>query len=192
MKKWIAVMSFLAVMLSMAGCICQHEWAGATCTSGEVCANCGETQGEPLGHSFKSAPCTTPRTCSRCGQTDGVARGHKFKDATYYEPKTCSVCGKTEGSPLTKTYLTGSDYKKVDKLLQGEWSAYNNGVKTVYTFDDGDFECYLEVGGGRIYNSGTYKITNVDIEFYYDNGNVGYSEYEISGNQISWYFPTTN
>lgn len=192
MKKLIAVIAMLAVMLCLAGCFCQHEWKAATCTEGETCTKCSETQGEPLGHSYKSATCTTPRKCSRCGKTDGVANGHTFKAATYYEPKTCSVCGKTEGSPLPKTYLTGSEYRKVNNLLEGQWSGYNNGVYTVFTFEDGYFECYVLVSGNRIYNSGTYKITNADIEYYYKNGNVGYGKYEVSGNEMEWWFPSIN
>ena len=189
MRKLIVFIVMIAIMLGLSGCLCQHEWKAATCTEGEVCTKCGDTQGEELGHSYKSATCTTPRTCSRCGKTDGAANGHKFKSATYYEPKTCSVCGKTEGSPLQKTYLTGSEYRKVNNLLEGEWSGYNNNVYTVYSFEDGYFECYSLIGGSRISNYGTYKITNADIEYYYHNGNVGYGAYEIKNGEMTWWFP---
>ena len=74
-----------------------HSWNEATCTVPKTCKVCGETEGEPLGHSWNEATCTVPKTCEICGETEGEALGHSWIEATMTEPKTCEVCGETEG-----------------------------------------------------------------------------------------------
>ena len=48
---------------------CQHEWLDATCTEPRTCALCGETEGEPLGHSFSEGSFFKRAECARCGET---------------------------------------------------------------------------------------------------------------------------
>lgn len=51
MKKKILVAILVYVMcLLLAGCACKHDWVEATCTEPKTCSKCGETEGEPLGH----------------------------------------------------------------------------------------------------------------------------------------------
>ncbi|MBQ2383900.1 MAG: hypothetical protein II290_07660, partial [Oscillospiraceae bacterium] len=40
-----------------------HDWVDATCTEPKTCRNCGETEGEALGHNYV----VTTGICSRCG-----------------------------------------------------------------------------------------------------------------------------
>lgn len=89
-----------SMLIALAGCGHEHEWAEATCTEPRTCTECGETEGEPLGHKWKEATCTEPKTCTECGETEGEPLGHKWKEATCTEPKTCTECGETEGKPL--------------------------------------------------------------------------------------------
>ena len=56
-----------------------HDWSEATCTEPAKC-ECGETQGEALGHTWAEATCTEPKTCSACGATEGEALGHEYVD----------------------------------------------------------------------------------------------------------------
>ena len=65
-----------------------------------TCTECGEIQGEALGHTFVDATCETPKTCSLCNITEGEALGHKWIEATTEAPKTCTTCGATEGEAL--------------------------------------------------------------------------------------------
>lgn len=44
-----------------------HSWAEATCTQAKHCENCGQTEGEPLGHTAQSG------TCDRCGMQPEAA-----------------------------------------------------------------------------------------------------------------------
>jgi len=55
----------------------EHSWVEANCTSPKTCAECGETEGEALGHAEETLESKLP-TCTETGLTEGVA---------------CSVCG---------------------------------------------------------------------------------------------------
>ena len=99
MKKILVFSVLFAVILS--GCGHTHHFTPATCTEPEVCAECGATQGEPLGHDWIEATCTAPQMCSRCGETKGLALGHQTetifeKEATCIEPgievQKCKNC----------------------------------------------------------------------------------------------------
>ncbi|MBR3875918.1 MAG: hypothetical protein IKJ25_03970, partial [Clostridia bacterium] len=43
---------------------CEHVWADATCTSPKKCTECGETEGDPIAHSY------TDHVCTGCGADD--------------------------------------------------------------------------------------------------------------------------
>ena len=107
MKKKISLLCLvLACVLVLAGCGCKHEtWNEADCLTPKTCAECGETEGEALGHSWVDADCVNPKTCSACGETEGEALGHTWTDADCANPKTCSACGETEGEALGHTWV---------------------------------------------------------------------------------------
>lgn len=107
MKKTLTyILTAVLVAALLAGCGCQHEtWTGANCTDPKTCADCGETEGAPLGHTWQAATCETPKTCETCGVTEGEALGHSWADAACAAPKTCSVCGLTEGEALGHSWL---------------------------------------------------------------------------------------
>lgn len=140
MKKQLALLMFLTLVLSLTACGHQHTWIDATCTEPKTCSECGETEGEPLGHTWIEATCTEPRTCSVCGVTEGAplgheaepascteasvcaicgetiqeASGHDWREATHSAPRTCKTCGITEGEPLPVLYFEPSftEYKE--------------------------------------------------------------------------------
>lgn len=77
MKKQIAFLLILAAALSLCACGHQHSWTDATCTEPKTCADCGETEGEALGHEADWAVTKEPSlleegeealVCSRCGE----------------------------------------------------------------------------------------------------------------------------
>ena len=102
MKK--RILSFLVLVLCLSlltGCMCKHEvWNDADCVTPKTCAECGETEGEALGHVWLAATCEAPKTCEACGITEGEAKGHSWVDATCEAPKTCTSCDLTEGEAL--------------------------------------------------------------------------------------------
>lgn len=102
MKK--RILSFLVLVLCLSlltGCMCKHEvWNDADCVTPKTCAECGETEGEALGHVWLAATCEAPKTCEACGITEGEAKGHSWVDATCEAPKTCTSCDLTDGEAL--------------------------------------------------------------------------------------------
>lgn len=103
-KNAIIFLLAAALLLTMTGCFCDHQWAEANCVSPKTCTLCEETEGEALGHTWVDATCTSPKTCSVCAVTEGEALGHTWVDATCTDPKTCSVCAVTEGEALGHTW----------------------------------------------------------------------------------------
>lgn len=92
-----------------------HTFADATCTEAATCTVCGETEGEPLGHSFESVilqpTCTADGygsyTCTVCEyhyEEVLPTPGHVWEEANCVAPKTCTVCGLTEGESSDHYY----------------------------------------------------------------------------------------
>lgn len=105
MKRYLlTVVLILTVVLMLAGCGCEHEWADADCVNPKTCSLCQETEGAPLGHTWAAATCTAPKTCDVCKATEGEAKGHTWEDATCILPKKCSICHETEGAALGHTW----------------------------------------------------------------------------------------
>ena len=105
-RKMILTALVLVCMMVLTGCFCQHEvWNEANCTTPKTCAECGETEGAPLGHSWISATCETPKTCEVCALTEGEAKGHSWVEATCETAKVCSDCHLTEGEALGHSWV---------------------------------------------------------------------------------------
>lgn len=68
MKKWICLLLAAASLFALSACGHQHTWQAASCTAPKTCAECGETEGEPLGHSPTQATYWAPSVCSVCGE----------------------------------------------------------------------------------------------------------------------------
>ena len=87
-----------------------HGFTDAAPDGQRICAFCGKTECEALGHDpvtsvLREATCTeagqTQDVCSRCGHTvtaEIPAKGHVWRAATCTAPKTCTRCGATEGT----------------------------------------------------------------------------------------------
>ncbi len=89
-----------------------HSWVNATCVNPKTCSDCGETQGQPLGHNEVEDKAVTP-TCTEDGLTAGKhcvvceevliaqeilpAIGHKTVKDSAISPD-CVNTGLTEGS----------------------------------------------------------------------------------------------
>lgn len=120
MKKMSVLILVLAFMLVLTGCCFHGEWYAATCTDPKTCAECGETEGEALGHSWTEATCEDAKTCQTCHLTEGEALGHAWQDATTETPKTCTTCAATEGERIItdERFTTASTIE-----LQGKWTS---------------------------------------------------------------------
>ena len=181
MKKFLIMVLAAVLVFALWGCECSHTWQAATCTSGEVCSQCGETQGEPAGHTWTKATCDVPQTCSACGETQGEA-GHDWQEATCRNAKTCNVCGLKEGTSLAHDYV-------FDKFVNDEMQ-YRCTVCSATTKQPMDRELYanhLIVGFWDLYavqngtalamasnttEVGAYLVANEDgtIQFHLEDG----------------------
>lgn len=125
MKKVIAILMLLVLLVSLCACGEDHVQPGAstaapttqcdhvytetvkkeaTCEEAGIksfaCDKCNDIYTEAiekLAHTYADATCTAPKTCTVCGATEGEPAAHTFADATCAAPKTCTVCGATEG-----------------------------------------------------------------------------------------------
>ena len=105
MKKFVIFTLMLAMVLSMVGCGCDHQWQDATCSAPKTCTRCGETSGEALEH-------TT-------GQLEIVSVDTAALTITYQLP--CSTCGTVIE---TKDSSTGvAPVAGVMALSAEEWNA---------------------------------------------------------------------
>ena len=133
MKTLMFALMLLLVLVAVAACNreCEHTGGTATCTEQAICEKCGESYGEPAGHTLVDvealgATCTTDgytahKACA-CGYTEGkdvIPAGHTLVDVEaldatcttdgYTAHKACA-CGYTEGKdvvPAGHTYVDG-------------------------------------------------------------------------------------
>ena len=58
--------------------------------------------GETLGHvhQWKDADCENAKTCTECGETEGEPLGHTSTEANYQDAPVCTVCGAVTGEVL--------------------------------------------------------------------------------------------
>lgn len=121
MKRVFALMLVLAMCLTFAACGCKHEWYAPTCETPKTCSLCGETEGEPNGHSIVAVTCEEAEHCANCDYVNGEPLGHTWVDATTEAPKTCQTCGATEGERIiTDPRFTTA----ATKDLQGTWEMF--------------------------------------------------------------------
>ena len=105
----LIIMAIIAIALIYIFTRHTRTFAEATCTTAQTC-ECGEIEGEPLGHTWVDATCTTAKTCSVCNLTEGTPLEHQWIEATTENPKTCKLCGTTEGEPLPTKQGTVEGY----------------------------------------------------------------------------------
>jgi len=118
----------------------EHTWVDATCTAPKTCADCGATEGEPLGHTEetiagKAATCTEAgltegKKCSVCGEIlvaqEEIPAEHT-EETVPGKAATCTETGLTEGKKCTVCGETLVAQEEISSL----------GHKD----EDGNFEC---------------------------------------------------
>ena len=131
-KRFLLVLSIVLILGMLSACgKHNHTWVDATCTEPKHCSECGEIEGESLGHdvttweTITESTCSTRGTeqgiCTRCGET--VQRSMDLlphtlgeweieSEATYNAKGTrvqkCTVCGAVVNS---ETYELSAEEK---------------------------------------------------------------------------------
>ena len=152
MKKLIVMILALAMVFSLAGCGCDHQWAEATCTAPKTYTRCGETEGAALTHTSgelkvvsvdtENLTITQELSCARCGtvlETKEVSTGIAPLD------------GKMQLSPsewftclTTNIYQYGANQTLLAFPVESEDDALVlavmtlNDMKAVFTFRDAE------------------------------------------------------
>ncbi|MBQ3528393.1 MAG: hypothetical protein IJA52_07575 [Clostridia bacterium] len=81
-----------------------HIWHEATCTKPKTCSRCKTTEGSPISHTWTDPTCSSPKTCVVCKFYEGDHLEHVFSDATCTSPRLCTLCGEPDGEPLGHTF----------------------------------------------------------------------------------------
>ena len=84
MKRILCGVLAVLLCLCLGACGCRHEWKEADCDHPRVCALCGESEGEALGHEtgdweqtsldLATAEWILEKKCARCGQVTDTQR----------------------------------------------------------------------------------------------------------------------
>lgn len=176
MKKNVYFISVTLITFILSGCGHEHVYTDATCTTPKTCTECGETEGEVLGHKFLEATCETPEICERCGETKGTALGHNFIEATCETPQICDRCNFVGQNALGHTTEVG----KCDRcgLYQGEDIINSILEKLKYA------DSITELGFMAQTSSNSVDYNNLLIGIaYYESAKIEYeSALELCGN----------
>ena len=78
----------------MAGDALGHDWIEANCIDPLTCRNCGETEGDALGHAADNWSVMTESSCTQTGFEEGI----------------CMVCGETIQRELALAEHTSGDW----------------------------------------------------------------------------------
>jgi len=152
MKKIVLFSLVLALMISMAGCSCDHQWAEATCIAPKTCTRCGETEGAALSHTSGEERITTVDT----------------ENLTITYELSCARCG-----AVMETRESATSIPPVDGLLPispDEWFAclttniYNLGATQILVPQDGESEDNALIHGIVSINGMKAAITFNDAE----------------------------
>lgn len=155
MKRMTCMLLTAALLLSLAGCSCQHEWTAPGCETPAVCTKCEETGEAALGHDFAEASCEEPETCTRCGLAQGETLPHQFGEWEMRNPemyRSCIVCGAEE--------RTDMDYELyLQRKLPGQWD-FAGAVTAFGTMTAKDLNWNAVGFNANFSENGTCRIFN--------------------------------
>ena len=140
----LTVLFFSSAVFALTGCGHEHVWKEATCTEPRTCTECGETEGEPLGHKWAEATCTEPRTCSVCGKTEGKASGHVVEEWEVTLEPTCTEAGTREGTCKTCGQTVKEEVKATGHTPAEDWeiveeaTSTSAGTRAIFCVDCGE------------------------------------------------------
>ena len=105
MKKLVLLTLALAMVISMVGCSCNHQWEAATCQAPKTCTLCQETEGDLLDHT--------------AGQMELAKVDTETLTITYQS--ACTVCDAVLGTEEASTGIAPVDGRMV--INADEWFA---------------------------------------------------------------------
>lgn len=122
MKRTIAILIVLAVtVLTLSACGHKHTFSEATCTAPRTCEKCGETEGEPLGHT------TEIGQCSRCSENQGLEIvmeiSSKLENINRTSDRAVSKLNATDGTNVDAMYSTLNSIANIYNSCNSDYTA---------------------------------------------------------------------
>ncbi len=95
MKKLLCLMLAFVLAVPLTACHKHIPGPEATCTTDQICLDCGKILTEALGHEAgEEATCAAPQVCTRCGEVLAEALPHTPNGpVSCAVSQVCSVCG---------------------------------------------------------------------------------------------------
>ena len=97
MKKAVSLVLAILLIVPLTACHKHVPGPEATCTTDQICLDCGKVLVEALGHEpGEAATCAAPQICTRCGEILTPALPHTPSGpASCTVSQICTVCGET-------------------------------------------------------------------------------------------------
>ena len=136
-------------------------------------------------HIWTDATCTLAKTCSECGETEGEPLGHTLSEATYFAPAACTVCGETEGNAKPNYFETHNIPLADAPSDFTQYGAIGSDTDTSY-FRQREFpatikEWKVEADSKEGYKKITFAVAfQIELIWRDDSGKEGYNAYGIS------------
>ena len=124
-RKLSVLIIVLALAMLFTGC-CKHEvWTEANCTTPRTCVECGEVDGEALGHIWQPRTTEVPETCSRCSET----RGERIiTDPRFTTASTIDYYGTWKGHSSISGQLVDEDLHYLTMPVDVTMTLYNDST----------------------------------------------------------------
>ena len=130
--------------------------------------------GETLGHVhvWQEADCENSKTCSDCGETEGDPLGHDATEANYQQPSVCKRCGITLAEKLqadmekygfTDFMEVGVPYAFTNQCYENE-DYDTTGEVTVVSY-----EIFESAEGYEALEGYEWRVVTVEARFFDDN-----------------------
>jgi len=149
-------------------------------------------------HTWVEATCTEPKTCSVCGETEGEPIGHSATEADYWNPSVCEVCGEELGPVLTPDFVT---YKLDDERMMqlGETYDYNTVTRDdpdMPTVAKATVDSYEIIPSAEDYDTGLDTAWNLEAKEGYEwrvvKMSVVFGDEAAQANGMKWYICREN
>lgn len=188
MEKKVAqvIICALLVVPALTGCMHEHTFADATCTSAKTCTECGETEGETLGHNWIPADCINPEKCTICGKESNPARGHETNLGK------CDRCGEIQNESIINRITSasssaGDDVTTASNLiLSSDYSSLNDIYNNIIAAQSylNDFEMQMDTIINACYDDRLNGDTESELASQCENI-LSYLPNSISGSSSS-------
>ena len=172
MKKIVCLILAVAMTVPLTACHKHTPGPEATCTTDQICLECGKVLQEALGHELgEEATCAAPQICLRCGEILTEALPHTPSNpVSCTVDQTCTTCG--EVLVQANGHNVGADgiCAVCGKQVCQPGQVYIAPGKGIYTDTEAEGIIAETVSGGH-YNN--------DLDAYYANAVLVCGDYGV-------------